>query len=444
MATVEAPARRLPFGLALPGSISALQERDFRVVWTGQAISMTGTWMQAIAQGILVLQLWDSALGLGIVNFANAVPSLIVMLFGGVLADQGDKRRILIITQVVMMALAATLAVLVLTDQVQFWMIVVCAALLGIAFGYDMPAYQAFLPELVPPDKIGQVVALNSATFHGTRMVGPAMAGAIIAGFGLATAYFLNAASFVAVIFSLLIVRQRMLPRAQDGPRMSSLEGLREGFRHARSRPHIGALLTMTALNTSLIFPIVAILTPFYVTDVLGGGATMLGLLWASSGVGSVVGALMLIWWPTQARVGRIWFAAIAGPIGLVIMALTREPVVAIGIQALISFAFSSQLSLNQMMLQESTPGQFRGRVMSLNGIAFNGPTPFAALASSGLAALIGLPPVMVIVAGLYAGLASLVLLRAAGGIASVVNKTRDEFEIIAAEPASAMAARGH
>lgn len=438
MATIEAPARGLPFGLKVPGSVSALQERDFRVVWSGQAISMTGTWMQAIAQGILVLQLWDSALGLGIVNFANAVPSLVVMLFGGVLADQGDKRRILIVTQVVMMALAATLGVLVLIDEVQFWMIVVCAALLGVAFGYDMPAYQAFLPELVPPEKIGQVVALNSATFHGTRMIGPAMAGAVIAGFGLATAYFLNAASFVAVIFSLVIVRQRMAPKVAEVVRMSSIDGLREGFRHARSRPHIGALLTMTALNTTLIFPIVAILTPFYVTDVLGGGATMLGLLWASSGVGSVVGAMMLIWWPTQLRVERIWFAAASGPVGLVIMAVTREPVVAIAIQALISFAFSSQLSLNQMMLQESTPGPFRGRVMSLNGIAFNGPTPFAALASSGLAALIGLPPVMIIVAGLYAGMASLVLLKAAGGIRHVVEETGREYEIIASEPVSA------
>lgn len=434
MATIDATPRPLPFGLKVPGSISALQERDFRVVWTGQAISMTGTWMQAIAQGILVLQLWDSALGLGIVNFANALPSLIVMLFGGVLADQGDKRRILIVTQVVMMALATLLAFLVLTDQVQFWMIVACAALLGIAFGYDMPAYQAFLPELVPPEKIGQVVALNSATFHGTRMIGPALAGIVIAAFGLATAYFLNAASFVAVIFSLLIVRQRMLPPAADAPRASAIEGLREGFRHARSRPHIGALLSMTALNTTLIFPIVAILTPFYVTDVLDGGATMLGILWASSGVGSVIGAMMLIWWPTQARVERIWFAALAGPVGLVIMALTREPAVAIAIQALISFSFSSQLSLNQMMLQESTPGPFRGRVMSLNGIAFNGPTPFAALASSGLAALIGLPLVMIIVAGLYAGLASAVLLRLAGGITCVVKETEREYAVIAAE----------
>ena len=155
-----------------------------------------------------------------------------------------------------------------------------------------MPAYQAFLPELVPPEKIGQVVALNSSTFHGTRMIGPAMAGAVIAAFGIATAYFLNAASFVAVIFSLLIVRQRLAPRPRGRPFAMSLDRRAEGGVSARALAArtSGALLTLTALNTTLIFPIVAILTPFYVTDVLTAAPTMLGLLWASSGVGSVVG----------------------------------------------------------------------------------------------------------------------------------------------------------
>src|SRR3990172_7341911 len=256
---VEAPAR-LPFGIALPDSVSALRERDFRVVWIGQAISMTGTWMQAMAQGLLVLELWDSAFGLGIVNFANALPSLVVMLFGGVLADRADKRRILLMTQVVMMLLAGALAVLIATGRVEIWMIIVAAAMLGIAFGYDMPAYQAFLPDLVRPEKIGQVVALNSATFHGTRMVGPAVAGAVIGAFGLATAYFLNAASFVAVIAGLLMIRYRPAGRPAGEPRVSSIEGLKQGLRHARGRPHVMVLLLLTALNTTLVFPIVAIL----------------------------------------------------------------------------------------------------------------------------------------------------------------------------------------
>src|SRR5207248_28936 len=199
MATTAIPVRSR-FQVRVPAAVSVLGERDFRVIWIGSAISLVGTWMQVIAQGLVVLQLWDSAFALGAVNFANATPTLCVMLFGGVLADRSDKRMILIVTQAVMAALAAIVGVLVLTGAVQFWMLIVVTAVLGVAIGYDMPAYQAFLPELVPPEKIGQVVALNSSTFHGSRMVGPAIAGAIIAALGFSAAYFLNAASFIAVI----------------------------------------------------------------------------------------------------------------------------------------------------------------------------------------------------------------------------------------------------
>ncbi len=439
MATIEVEARpRLPFGITLPDSLSALRERDFRVVWIGQAISMTGTWMQAIAQGLLVLKLWDSAFGLGLVNFANALPSLVVMLFGGVLADRADKRRILLVTQVIMMLLAAALAVLIVTDRVELWMIVVAAAMLGVAFGYDMPAYQAFLPELVPPQKIGQVVALNSSTFHGTRMVGPAIAGLTVGAFGLATAYFLNAASFVAVIIGLLIVRYRPRPRPAGESSLSAIEGLKQGLRHARGRPHVMVLLMLTALNTTLVFPIIAILTTFYVKGVLHAGDWVVGMVWASSGLGSVLGALALVWWSEQARAARIWLAVLVAPVGLIAMALTREPAVAIGIQAFLSFSFSSQLGLIQMMLQESTPPQFRGRVMSLNGIAFNGTTPFAALAASGLAAVVGLPAVMIGVAVAFGMLGVLLLQFAGGGIGNVVDRARQEYRELAAEPVAA------
>ena len=429
---VEAPARRR-FGLTLPDSLSALAERDFRIVWIGQAVSMTGTWMQAIAQGLLVLQLWDSAFGLGVVNFANALPSLVVMLFGGVLADRADKRRILIITQAIMMMLALTLGILILTDRIEFWMIIAASAALGIAFGYDMPAYQAFLPDLVPPEKISQVVALNSSTFHGTRMVGPAMAGVIISVFGLATAYFLNAASFVAVLVSLVIIRYRATPRPAHMVQSSAIEGLKEGIRYARSRPHIMTLLCLTALNTALLFPFLAILTPFYVKEVLDSGPGVLGLLWAGSGVGSVLGAMALIWWSDHARALRMWAAAFVAPVIMLALAFTREPIVALLLMPFVSFAFSSQLGLIQTMLQESTPPQFRGRVMSLSGIMFNGTMPLAGLAAAGLAAVTGLPFVMILMGALYAVLATLMLRFAGGGIGAVVSQSRAEFDVISA-----------
>ncbi len=435
MATTTIPRRRLPFNLGLPEAMSALSERDFRVVWTGQAISMTGTWMQMIAQGLLVLTLWNSALALGLLTFANAIPSLVVMLFGGVLADRADKRRILLATQMVMGALALAVGVLVVADAIQYWMLIAATIGLGVAFGYDMPAYQAFLPELVPPEKIGQVVALNSSTFHGTRMVGPALAGAIIGAFGIAAAYFLNAASFLAVIFSLLIVRRRPAARP-EGPAMSTIDGLKEGIRHARGRPNLRVFLLLTAMSTGFVFPVIAVLTPFYVKDVLHEGPGVLGALWAGSGVGSVLGAIALIVWSDHRRVERLWFAALLAPAGLIVTAITRDPVVAIVAQAFVSFAFSSQLGLIQTMIQESTPRQFRGRVMSLHGITFNGTMPFAVLAASGLAVVAGLPFVMILGAGLFLASSVAVLAFAGGGIAKVVADSRREFEIISADAA--------
>src|SRR5438128_1846540 len=166
MATTTTAAPRPRFRIALPASISVLAERDFRVIWPGQAISMTGTWMQLIAQGLLVLALWNSAFALGALNFSNAVPALIVMLFGGVLADRADKRLILLVTQAVMMLLALALAVLIVSDAVEYWMLIVATMVLGVAFGYDMPDYQEFLPALLTQDKLVQVVALHSSALH--------------------------------------------------------------------------------------------------------------------------------------------------------------------------------------------------------------------------------------------------------------------------------------
>ena len=416
----------------LPASISVLAERDFRVVWTGQAVSMVGTWMQVVAQGLLVLELWDSPIALGIVNFANALPTLVVMLFGGVLADRADKRKILLVTQVALMAAALALGGLIVADVLEFWMILVATMLVGIAIGYDMPAYQAFLPELVPQEKISQVVALNSATFHGSRMVGPAVAGLVISGFGVATAYFLNAASFIAVIFGLLIVSYR--PAARVAAQMgSTLDGLRDGLRHAKSRPGLQLMLLMTVLNCALIFPSMAILSPYYVTDVLGRGAGLLGVMWAISGIGSLLGAMALIWWPTQWRTERLWAASLAGPAGLAVMAATREPAIAILAAGVVSLAFSSQLGLFQSMIQETTPPEFRGRVMSLHGLAFNGTMPLAGVASAGLAVAIGLPALMAIAAGLYLVLALWVMRFLYGGIGRVVREAAEQFRILAA-----------
>lgn len=440
--TLEAASAPRFLGIPVPEALDVLRVRDYRIVWMGQAVSMIGTWMQVVAQGLLVLELWDSELALGTMNFANALPSLVIMLLGGVLADRGDKRRILLITQVFMGLLAAVVGFLILTDSVEFWMILVATVCLGIAFGYDMPAYSALMPELVPPEKISSVVALNSSTFHGSRMVGPAIAGIVIGTAGLAAAYFINAASFVAVVVSLMIIRYRTRPVAADAPRMSAIEGLKAGFRHAKGRPNLRVLLGLTALNTTFLFPTMAVLAPAYVKNVLDSGSGTLGALFAMSGLGSLFGALVLVWWPNQRRTERIWLGALGAPAALVVMALAQEPLIAVPAAGVLSLAFSMQLGVIQQMMQESTPRDFRGRVMSLHGITFNGSMPLAALASSVLAVAIGLPAVMVLSAGLFLAGALYMLRFPAGGIAEVVRASALEFEVIAANEHGAEVAR--
>ena len=217
---------------------------------------------------------------------------------------------------------------------------------------------------------------------------------------------------------------------------MSAIDGLKEGVRHARGRPNLRVFLALTAITTTFVFPIIAVLTPFYVKNVLHEGPGVLGALWAGSGVGAVLGAIALIVWNNEHRVARLWLAAVVAPAGLIVTAITREPAVAIVAQAFVSFAFSSQLGLIQTMIQESTPQQFRGRVMSLHGITFNGTMPFAALAASGLAVVAGLPFVMILGASLYLAATVSVLTFAGGGIVHVVADARREFNVIAADAA--------
>jgi hypothetical protein len=192
-------------------------------------------------------------------------------------------------------------------------------------------------------------------------------------------------------------------------------------------------LLAATALACIFIFPTMAILSPYYVKEVLHRDAGVLGALWAMSGVGSLAGAMALVWWPTQARTARIWAAALLGPVGLAVMALTRDPVVAVLASGCASLSFSTQLSIFQAMLQESTPPHFRGRVMSLHGIAFNGTIPLAGLASAGLAVFIGLPAVILLSAALYLIAVTYVLRLAGGGIGHVVRMARTEYEEVRA-----------
>ncbi|HZU78141.1 MAG TPA: MFS transporter, partial [Dehalococcoidia bacterium] len=269
----------------------ALRIRNYRLFWTGQVVSVTGTWMQRIAQAWLVLKITNSPLALGTVTTIQFAPILIFSLFGGVLADRVPKRRLLVITQSVMATQALIFALLVSTGLIQLVHIYILAAILGTANAVDNPTRQAFVVELVGPDDVGNAVALNSTQFNVARLVGPALGGLTIAAIGMAGCFYLNAASYAAVIGALLMMRPRDFFNVAQPARGHVIRQIGEGLRYAVTTPDIAlVVLLMAALGTfgynfTVILPLIA-------RYVLRSGPVGFGALTSAMGVGSLVSAL--------------------------------------------------------------------------------------------------------------------------------------------------------
>jgi MFS family permease len=354
-----------------------LKHPDFALFWGSQAFSLVGTWMQNFAQGYVVASLTTSAFALGLVNFAASVPTLVLMPLGGVAADRIERRRILIFTQWLMLILAAITGVLLHTHKLQLWHIYLIAVPLGIATAYELPAYQAFVPQLVEKEDLPQAISLNQATFHGSRIIGPAVAGAFVKFWGTAAAFFANSASFFPVIIALMMIKPRPAPPRSTA---STASFMAEGFRYVRERPAVMSLLGLTGVTTLFIFPNFAILTPFYVLHTLGLQAGALGTLMSISGAGALLGSAAMLAVPREQRVMRISLCLAAILVTMSMLAWAHGlwlPVVAMTIQ---SFAISHSLGLASLMIQESVPDELRGRVMSLYSLTFTGIMPFAAL----------------------------------------------------------------
>ena len=379
--------------------LRALRNREFALFWSGQAISQTGTWMQQFAQGWVVTTLASSALALASVNLAASIPILILTPFGGVAADRMERRRILLVTQSALAALAVVMGVLIDADCLHLWHVWLIAALLGVATAYDLPAYQSFFPQLVEREDLPQAIALNQATFHGSRIIGPAIASWLVARWGMAAAFFANGASFLAVIGSLLLIR----PRAAMVDRTAHMRlSMAEGVRYVRQRPNMIALLGLTTITTVFVFPNVATLMPFYVKHVLHVGPGGLGTIMAVSGTGAFLGALFLLALPRRARIGWIMTALVLIALTLSSLAWSRDLALSVAATAILSFGISSSLGVTSIMVQESVPDALRGRVMSLYSLAFTGAAPFAALAVARLADVIGMRRELLLAAALY------------------------------------------
>lgn len=395
----------------LPRQMHVLHNRNFLLYWVGQLISLTGTWMQAVAQGLIVLKLTHSVFALGVVNFAVMTPALVLSLTGGVAADRWDRRKIMIVTQAALMVFALLTATLLATDHLTFGVMLGVSVLIGIATAYDMPAQQALVPDLVQPHEIPQAIAMNQVIFNGSRLLGPAVAGLALQFFDMASVYYANSLSFIAVIASLWLIK---LPprRVSEGARGSMFSALAEGLGYVRRSRMLVSLFGAMALAVFLMFPAMAVLPAGYVDKVLGRGASTLGLMMAASGGASMVGAFVMLWIPAHRRGQVMAVSALTMAASVAVMALSRNVLSIILVTGLLSLGFSMLFGLIATTVQLTVPGELRGRVMSVSGLTFNGVLPFSALIMSFAAARAGFGPVYLLSAGAFAVLGLTLVLR--------------------------------
>jgi MFS family permease len=391
-ASAEAPfaiAIRRPRRIEIPETFSALRSRNFQLYFGGQLISVAGTWMQIVAQGWLVYQLSKSELTLGIVGFASAIPALIISPWGGVVVDRMPKRTLLVITQTVSMLLAFVLAALTFTGAVQVWHVVALSVGMGVVNAFDGPARQAFVVEMVGRDQLANGIALNSMMFNGARVIGPALAGLLLAAVGSAWCFFLNGISFLAVIVGLLAM-QISAPyfTRQAG---SPWRQMRDGLVHVFQRSEIFALLLL-----ALIFSVFGIsygtILPAFTDRVLKAGPSGFGAINAATGLGAVTGAFIIARNGNQLKRGRwlVW-ANIGFPILLIAFAYTSNFYVSLALAYGLGVGFMLQFTLINTLLQLNVSDAMRGRVLSLYTITFFGFAPFGNLAIGLLAETWGL-----------------------------------------------------
>jgi MFS family permease len=398
--------------------LSAFRHHNFRLFWSGQLVSLIGTWMQQVAQGWLVLELTNDPWALGLVAAAQFLPVIVLGLFAGVLADAVSKRRALMATQAASMVLAVVLGTLVHLGQVEVWHVFVLAGLLGIVNAFDMPVRQAFVVEMVGREDIANAVAFNSAVFNGTRIVGPAVAGLLIATVGIAICFFINGVSYLAVIISLFAMRTSELrespPSIVQRSVRSVIDSLTEGLRYVRDEPTVRLSLTVlgivatVALNFQVLLPLLA-------RDVLGGGADTFGFLMAASGVGSLVSALSIAF--GQRPTPRLLLAG-AAAIGLAMIGLGVSRLLPLSLLLMLvtGWGVIAMAATTNTLIQLTTPDALRGRVMSVYTTVFAGSVPIGGLFAGGMAATAGAPAALALGGALALVTVAYALWRLPGG----------------------------
>lgn len=381
----------------------ALQHRNFKLFWFGQFISLIGTWMQTTGQAWLVLQLTHNDLALGTVGALQFLPVLLFTLFGGVLADKLPKRRVLLCTQSFAAILALTLWLLVFTHTVQIWQIYILAFLLGLNNALDMPTRLSFVVEMVGRSSLANAVALNSSVFNMAKIVGPGIAGLIIARFGEGPLFLGNAVSFIPVLFGLTLIDTSKLfthTRKAVQTRVGTVESLRQGFRYIWQTPAIFLIIVVVgvislfSINFNVVEPLIA-------TDLLNQGAQGFGFISASFGCGAFISALWIAWGNKEPGFKKMMFSAICFCVALAMVGLSHWYLLSLALAMITGFTMIAFCATANTMIQTLAPDHLRGRIMSVYMLVFNGTTPIGNLFIGWLASLIGISLTLLISASM-------------------------------------------
>jgi MFS family permease len=356
----------------------ALKHRNFRLWFSGQIISLIGTWMQTTAQGFLIYELTSSPVMLGLAGFASGIPIWLFSLVSGMISDRFPRKKVIIITQTSMMVLGFTLAILTFTDLVQPWHIIVLAFLLGTANAFDAPARQSFVVDMVPKEDLTNAIALNSSVFNLGTIIGPSIAGIVYALLGPAWCFTINGVTFIPVITALFMMN---IPfRAQTIERKSPFSNLLDGANFAFGHKDIRFLLINLAGVAMFSFSLMTLM-PAWATTVLGGDVTTNGWLLSARGVGSLISALMIANLGSRVIRGKIWTAGgMVMPFALLIFGVFKNLPVSMFTLIILGWSLMSVVNITNALLQTHVPDNLRGRVMSIYILVFQGSYPIGAL----------------------------------------------------------------
>lgn len=394
--------------MPFPAALRSLRARNYRLFVAGQLISLIGTWMQTVAQSWLIYRLTGSAALLGLLGFAGQIPVFVLAPLGGVIADRLNRHRVLIATQSAMMVLALMLAALTLSDNVAVWHVFTLAALLGLANAFDIPARQAFVAEMVERDDLVNAIALNSSMVNGARIVGPAIAGILVASVGEGWCFLLNGLSYIAVLIALLRMHVKRAAAAASPP--SAWDSVVEGFAFSWRNTPVRALLLLLGLVSLMGMPY-SVLMPIFADEILHAGPDAYGLLMSASGIGALAAAATLTVRKSVRGLGR-WVASSAAGFGLCLIGFSVSQTLWISAVVLVpaGFCMMMEMASSNTLIQSMVPDRLRGRVMAVYSMMFMGMAPLGALMAGFLATRLGAPAtvaaggVVCIVGGLVFG----------------------------------------